>query len=59
VPGGRFGLWLNTLLPTSVFLLLMLFTDRGRVALGLAFLLAGPLLYGLRRAVGRGAGPGV
>ncbi len=55
VPGGRFGLWLNTLLPASVFLLLMLFTDRSQVALGLAFLLAGPLLYGLRLLLGRAA----
>jgi amino acid transporter len=60
VPGGRFGLWLNTLLPTGVFLALIVFTtDVRQIALGLAFLLAGPLLYGLRRAVGRGAGPGV
>ncbi len=49
VPGGRIGLWINTLVPASVFVMLLVFTDREQVPLCLAFLLAGPLLYLARR----------
>lgn len=49
VPGGRLGLLINTLVPAAVFACLLLLTQVEQVPLCLGFLLAAPVLYGLRR----------
>lgn len=51
VPGGTVGLALNTLVPASVFVALMLLTERDRVPLCAALLLAAPALYAARRGL--------
>jgi amino acid transporter len=49
IPGGRVGLWLNVLLPGATWLLLLVFTARDHLLLGVAALLFGPILYFLTR----------
>ena len=53
VPGGRVGLWLNTLVPAATWILLLAFTAREHFAMGAGALLAGPLLYLLVRLLRR------
>jgi APA family basic amino acid/polyamine antiporter len=53
VPGGTPGLWLNTLVPACAWIALLAFTPWERVALGLGFVLAGPLLYLATRPAAR------
>ena len=56
VPGGKFGLWLNLLVPTATWVLLLVFTAREHLALGGGMILAGPLLYLGERALRRPRG---
>jgi amino acid transporter len=51
VPGGMTGLWVNALVPASVFVLLIVFTETDQIPLCLAFLVAAPLLYAVRRGL--------
>jgi APA family basic amino acid/polyamine antiporter len=53
VPWGKVGLWLNALLPTAAWVLLLVFTAREHWVLGCAALLSAPLLYALQRLVRR------
>jgi len=49
VPGGRWGLALNVILPAATWLLLLVLTAGEHFALGLAMLLIGPLAWGVSR----------
>ncbi len=51
IPGGRVGLWLNVLVPAATWIALLVFTKRDQVWLGLGFLVAGPVLFALTRAL--------
>ena len=53
VPGGKAGLWLNAILPSATFALLLVFTAREHLVLGGGVVLAGPVLYGLERLLRR------
>jgi len=57
VPGGKVGLWLNAVVPTLAWLLLLVFTAREHWVLGSAVLLCGPLFYGLERFLTRRQSP--
>jgi APA family basic amino acid/polyamine antiporter len=45
VPGGRFGLWLNLLMPLGTWLILLALTGREHWKLGAGALLVGPVCY--------------
>jgi amino acid transporter len=49
VPGGRPGLWLNAVVPTLAWILLLVFTAREHWVLGSAVLLCGPVFWGLEK----------
>jgi amino acid transporter len=54
VPGGRVGLWLNFLAPTTTWILLLALTAREHWLLGAGALLAGPVLHLVTRRQRRG-----
>jgi amino acid transporter len=53
VPGGKVGVWMNALLPTGAWVLLLVFTAREHWVLGTSVILIGPVLYGLERLLRR------
>jgi hypothetical protein len=56
VPGGKVGLWINAVVPTLAWILLLVFTAREHWMLATAVLACGPLFYALERLL-RGSRP--